>query len=47
MLKNNSRIETVKKEMDKIKEEGAKQEGMYFYCVEPTMEVKRYIIWFQ
>ena len=27
MLKNNSRIETAKKEMNRIQEEGAKQEG--------------------
>ena len=27
MLKNNSRIESIKKEMDSIQEEGAKQEG--------------------
>lgn len=28
MLKNNSRIETIKKEMDRIQQEGAKQEGV-------------------
>lgn len=29
MLKNHSRIEVVKKEMDRIQKEGAKQEGVY------------------
>lgn len=32
MLKNNSRIESIKKEMDSIQEEGAKQEGNSTSC---------------
>ena len=30
MLKNNSRIDAIQKEMDRIQQEGAKQEGSYY-----------------
>ena len=34
MLKNNSRIEYIQKEMERIQEEGAKQEGNYMQTLE-------------